>query len=147
MRFCISIVKSNAFHFMKQNQRFVLRIPSSHAYVLPINLNFFVVTFAMNIIVVFYARRAGSPLTTQCAVMHYILTRFIAKSMRFPIFILKPNAFLLDPPYGKEIRQTKINLFLQFFLPFCPMKFEFMIKNQRKKRIRFTDKNAKTHCI
>ena len=67
--------------------------------------------------------------------------------MRFSIFILKPNAFLLDPPYGKEIRQTKINLFLQFFLPFCPMKFEFMIKNQRKKRIEFIDKNAKTHCI
>ena len=30
----------------------------------------------------------------------------VVKSMRFSIFILKPNAFLLDPPYGKEIKQN-----------------------------------------
>ena len=36
----------------------------------------------------------------------YFLTWFIAKSMRFPIFILKPNALVLDPPYGKEMKQN-----------------------------------------
>ena len=42
------------------------------------------------IISVFYARRTGTPLTTQCAVMHYyILTRFIAKSNAFLNFYRK----------------------------------------------------------
>ena len=57
-------------------------------------------------IVVFYARRAGFPLTTQCAVMHYILTRFIGKSNAFLQFYRKNQCVSLFETKTKVFSQT-----------------------------------------
>ena len=47
--------------------------------------------------------------------------------MRFAIFILKPNALVLDPLYGKEIKQNELG-----FLQLWSIKFD-LIFNQKVK--------------